>query len=51
MISSQEWEEYQEYLAELTDEEFEIEMKWLESVGKAKQRGCTISSTQTDTLQ
>jgi hypothetical protein len=51
MISSQEWEEYEEYLQTLTQQEMEIELQWLKSVGIAKQRGSTVTSTQTDTLQ
>ena len=42
MLSLEEWEEYSEYLDELTNEEFEIEMKWLQSIGEAKQRGSTV---------
>jgi hypothetical protein len=42
MLSQEEWEEYQDYLNELTDDEFEIEMKWLQSIGEAKQRGSTV---------
>jgi hypothetical protein len=42
MISREDWEEYEEYLAELTDEELKIELKWLESIGQAKKRGNTI---------
>jgi hypothetical protein len=39
MITENEWAEYHEYLAELSQEELEIELNWLESVGKAKKRG------------
>jgi hypothetical protein len=42
MISGEEWEDYNEYLAELTDEELKIELEWLETIGKAKKRGSTI---------
>ena len=42
MINREEWEEYEEYLAELTDEELKIELEWLESIGQAKKRGNTI---------
>ena len=51
MITNEEWEEYAEYLDELTDEEFEIELKWLESIGKAKQRGSIVSSVENYTIQ
>lgn len=51
MISNEEWQEYQEYLSELTDEELKIELQWLETLGKAKKRGSTIASVQPDTLQ
>ena len=42
MISAEEWQEYEEYLDELTSEELRIEMEWLKSVGEAKQRGSTV---------
>ena len=42
MLSQEEWEEYEEYLQELTDEELKIELQWLASVGEAKKRGCFI---------
>ena len=42
MLSQEEWEEYEEYLQELTDEELKIEMAWLKSVGEAKKRGSFI---------
>jgi hypothetical protein len=51
MISNEEWQEYQAYLSELTDEELKIELQWLETLGKAKKRGSTIASVQPDTLQ
>ena len=51
MISTEEWQEYKEYLSELTEEELKIELQWLETLGKAKKRGSTISSVQPDTLQ
>lgn len=46
MISSEEWEEYNDYLAELTDDELKIELEWLETIGKAKKRGSTIVQNQ-----
>jgi hypothetical protein len=51
MISDEQWQEYETYLKALTEEELEIELQWLKSVGIAKERGSTITSTQTDTLQ
>lgn len=42
MITNEEWQEYQEYLDELTDEEFKIEIQWLQSIGEAKKRGSTV---------
>jgi hypothetical protein len=41
-ITAEEWQEYSEYLDSLNEEEFKIEMDWLKSVGKAKQRGSTV---------
>jgi len=51
MISDEEWREYENYLKSLTEEELETELQWLKSVGIAKERGSTVTSTQTDTLQ
>lgn len=51
MLTSEEWQEYEDYLNELTDEEFEIEMQWLESIGRAKQRGSVITSVENYTIQ
>ena len=51
MINTEEWSEYNEYLAELTDEELKIELEWLESIGKAKKRGSVVSCIENDTLQ
>ena len=42
MISVEEWQEYEEYLDELSAEELKIEMSWLKSIGEAKQRGSTV---------
>ena len=50
-ITANEWEEYHNYLAELTQEELEIELKWLESVGIAKKRGSSVSSVENYTIQ
>lgn len=46
MISQEEWEDYEEYLQELTDEELKIELQWLESIGEAKRRGSTVVPNQ-----
>jgi hypothetical protein len=46
MISRDEWEEYEDYLMSLTDEELKIELSWLESIGIVKMNGTTISSIQ-----
>ena len=51
MVTKDEWEEYEEYLQTLNGEELEIELEWLKSVGIAKQRGSTVTSMQTDTIQ
>lgn len=51
MITDEEWQEYSDYLDDLTDEEFEIELKWLESIGRAKQRGSIVTSVENYTLQ
>ena len=51
MITEAEWEEYEDYLMELTDEQLLIELKWLDTVGKAKKRGSTMSSVDNFTLQ
>jgi len=32
-ITSEEWQEYSEYLDSLNDKEFNIEMEWLKTVG------------------
>jgi len=50
-ITKEEWQEYSEYLDDLSDEELKIELKWLESVGKAKQRGSVVSSVDNFTIQ
>ena len=42
MLTVEEWEEYQDYLADLTDEELKIELQWLQSIGQAKKRGSTV---------
>lgn len=34
--------DYEEYLAELTEDELKIELQWLESIGQAKKRGSTV---------
>jgi hypothetical protein len=50
-ITSEEWQEYSEYLDCLSDEEFNIEMEWLKSVGKAKKRGSFMSIEENFTIQ
>jgi len=50
-ITYEEWKEYSEYLDDLNDEELKIELQWLESVGKAKQRGSVVSSVDNFTIQ
>jgi len=51
MITEDEWKEFNEYLAELTDDELKIELEWLESVGQAKKRGSVVSFIENNTLQ
>ena len=50
-ITNEECEDYEEYLTTLTEEELEIELEWLKSVGIAKKRGSVVTSVQSDTLQ
>ena len=50
-ITTEEWHEYKTYLKALTKEELEIELKWLKSVGLAKQRGSVVSCIENNTLQ
>jgi hypothetical protein len=50
-MNQAEWQEYEEYLETLTEEELEIELNWLESIGNAKRRGSVVTSIHTDTLQ
>lgn len=42
MISQEEWEDYEDYLQELTQEELKVELQWLSSIGEAKKRGSFI---------
>jgi hypothetical protein len=51
MITSLDWEEYRDYLSELTQEELEVELEWLESVGQAKKRGSVVSCIENYTIQ
>jgi len=51
MITSEEWNDYRDYLSELTQEELEVELKWLESVGQAKKRGSVVSCIENYTIQ
>ena len=50
-ITNEEWEDYEEYLETLSESQLQIEIEWLKSVGIAKERGSTVTSNQTDTLQ
>lgn len=50
-LTVDEWDDYQDYLADLTDKELKIELEWLESVGKAKKRGSVVSCIENYTLQ
>ena len=50
-ITSEEWEEYQDYLADLTEDELKIELNWLQSVGEAKKRGSVVSCIENYTIQ
>jgi hypothetical protein len=51
MITIEEWEDYKDYLSDLTQEELEVELKWLESVGQAKKRGSVVSCIENYTIQ
>lgn len=51
MITEEEWEEYEDYLFELTDDELKVELQWLESVGQAKKRGSVVTSMENYTIQ
>lgn len=50
-ITNEEWEEYEEYLADLTEEELKIEINWLQSIGEAKKRGSVVSCVENFTVQ
>ena len=50
-VTNEEWQEYSEYLDTLTDSELKIELEWLKSVGKAKQRGSFMSIEENFTVQ
>jgi hypothetical protein len=50
-ITTEDWQEYSEYLDSLSEEEFKIEIDWLKSVGKAKQRGSFMSINENFTIQ
>ena len=45
-----EMREYEEYLDSLTEDEFEIELKFLETLGKAKQAGKQIVPYESEFL-
>ena len=51
MITDEEWLEYADYLDTLTENEFEIEIQWLKSIGEAKKRGSVVSFIENITLQ
>jgi len=51
MITSEEWDDYRDYLSDLTQEELEVELKWLDSVGQAKKRGSVVSCIENYTIQ
>ena len=51
MLSEQEWQDYEEYWASLTDEQKIIELEWLETIGQAKKRGSVVSCIENNTLQ
>jgi hypothetical protein len=51
MITTEEWQEYKEYLDTLSESEFKIEMDWLKSIGEAKRRGSSVSLIENLTLQ
>jgi hypothetical protein len=40
--NDEDWDDYEEYLETLTCQELENELKFLESLGKAKKEGKTI---------
>ena len=50
-VTANEWNEYEEYLQTLTEPELKIELEWLKSVGKAKQRGSSVTTIESYTLQ
>jgi hypothetical protein len=50
-ITAEEWQEYSEYLDSLNEEELKIELDWLKSVGKAKQRGSFMTIDENFTIQ
>lgn len=51
MITNEEWLEYEDYLADLTEDELKIELNWLQSVGEAKNRGSVVSCIENYTVQ
>lgn len=44
--SDEEWDDYEEYLQELSDKEIEIELKFLKALGKVKKQGKNIIPNQ-----
>ena len=51
MITNEVWLEYEDYLADLTEDELKIELNWLQSVGEAKNRGSVVSCIENYTVQ
>jgi hypothetical protein len=50
-ITTEEWQEYADYLDTLSDGELQIEMEWLKSIGEAKKRGSLVSFIEYNTIQ
>jgi hypothetical protein len=48
--TEEEWNDFEEYMECLSDEEYELEMKWLESLAQVKMQGKEISTIQTNYL-
>ena len=42
----EDWDDYEEYLQELSDKELEIELKFIEKLGKVKKQGKIIAPNQ-----
>ena len=48
--TDEEWDDFEDYLMCLSDEEYEIEMKWIESIANAKMEGKTIVENESNYL-